>query len=232
MPGRERASHPQSAPVRHQGIDILRRISGPLYTGAGRANPRHPDQAVHQKLIPHLTIEEVRAILNAPDLTMRLGLRDRAMLHLCFAAGLRVSEWSAPCWQTFSFSERRAFLSKARAARSGAFRFGRKLRPISGLAAGAGETSASPNSSSMPKESRCRARASNVLDKHASAAADACPPLRGRSISPHQLRHSCAVIMLQATRDVRKVALWLGHADIRTTGVYLRVDTGQKLRGR
>ncbi|MFZ3237915.1 MAG: tyrosine-type recombinase/integrase [Stellaceae bacterium] len=68
-----------------------------------------------------------------------------------------------------------------------------------------------------------------MLDKHASAAADACPPLRGRSISPHQLRHSCAVIMLQATRDVRKVALWLGHADIRTTGVYLRVDTGQKL---
>ncbi|MFZ3237914.1 MAG: hypothetical protein WA417_13860 [Stellaceae bacterium] len=75
----------------------------------------------------------MRAILNAPDLTMRLGLRDRAMLHLCFAAGLRVSEWSAPCWQTFSFSERRAFLSKARAARSGAFRFGRKLRPIFGL---------------------------------------------------------------------------------------------------
>ena len=37
-------------------------------------------------------MEEVRAILNAPDLTTRFGLRDRAMLHLCFAAGLRVSE--------------------------------------------------------------------------------------------------------------------------------------------
>ena len=43
-------------------------------------------------LIRHLTMEEVRAILNAPDLTMRLGVRDRAMMHLCFAAGLRVSE--------------------------------------------------------------------------------------------------------------------------------------------
>ena len=68
-----------------------------------------------------------------------------------------------------------------------------------------------------------------VLDKHARAAAHTCPSLRGRSMSPHQLRHSCAVIMLQATRDVRKVALWLGHADIRTTEVYLRMDASEKL---
>src|SRR5271166_1592386 len=45
-----------------------------------------------QKLIQHLTMGEVRAILNAPNLTRRSGLRDRAMMHLCFAAGLRVSE--------------------------------------------------------------------------------------------------------------------------------------------
>ena len=68
-----------------------------------------------------------------------------------------------------------------------------------------------------------------VLDKHIRAAAAACPSLRGRSVSRHQLRHSCAVIMLQATRDVRKVAPWLGHADIRTTEVYLRMDAEQKL---
>ncbi len=45
-----------------------------------------------QKLIRHLTMTEVQAILNAPDLATRLGVRDRAMMHLCFAAGLRVSE--------------------------------------------------------------------------------------------------------------------------------------------
>ena len=68
-----------------------------------------------------------------------------------------------------------------------------------------------------------------VLDKHVRKAAATCSSLRGRSISPHQLRHSCAVIMLQATRDIRKVALWLGHADIRTTEIYLRMDPSQKL---
>ena len=68
-----------------------------------------------------------------------------------------------------------------------------------------------------------------ILDKHARKAAKICQSLRGRSISPHQLRHGCAVIMLQATRDIRKVALWLGHADIRTTETYLRMDASEKL---
>jgi len=68
-----------------------------------------------------------------------------------------------------------------------------------------------------------------ILNKHARVAAAKCPGLEGRTVSPHQLRHSCAVMMLQATRDIRKVALWLGHADVRTTEMYLRVDPSEKL---
>jgi hypothetical protein len=68
-----------------------------------------------------------------------------------------------------------------------------------------------------------------ILDKHVARAAGACPSLRDRSGSPHQLRHSCALLMLQATRDIRKVSLWLGHADVRTTEVYLRIDPSEKL---
>ena len=68
-----------------------------------------------------------------------------------------------------------------------------------------------------------------ILDKHVVAAAARCPALKGRSVSPHKLRHSCALLMLQATRDIRKVALWLGHADIRTTEMYLRLDPSEKL---
>ena len=61
------------------------------------------------------------------------------------------------------------------------------------------------------------------------AGAAECPSLAGRSVSPHQLRHSCAVMMLQATHDIRKVALWLGHADVRTSEIYLRLDPSEKL---
>src|SRR5208337_1669751 len=49
-----------------------------------------------------------------------------------------------------------------------------------------------------------------IPQKHVQIATEKLPDLKGRSVSPHQLRHSCAVIMLQATRDVRKVALCLG----------------------
>src|ERR1700676_2000112 len=51
-----------------------------------------PSKRRGQGLGRHLSMDEVRAILNAPNTTTRLGIRDRAMLHLCFAGGLRVSE--------------------------------------------------------------------------------------------------------------------------------------------
>jgi site-specific recombinase XerD len=51
-----------------------------------------PGKRYDQMLVRHLTMEEVRGILNAPDITTRLGIRNRAMLHLCFMGGLRVSE--------------------------------------------------------------------------------------------------------------------------------------------
>src|ERR1039458_9794439 len=68
-----------------------------------------------------------------------------------------------------------------------------------------------------------------VLDKHVCTARTTCSSLGKRPLSPHQLRHSCALMMLQATRDIRKVALWLGHSDIRTTEIYLRIDPSEKL---
>ena len=51
----------------------------------------------------------------------------------------------------------------------------------------------------------------------------------GKRVSPHVLRHSCAVHTLEATRDIRKVSLWLGHASIRSTEAYLRADPVEKL---
>jgi integrase/recombinase XerD len=62
-----------------------------------------------QMLVRHMTMDEVRGILDAPDITTRLGIRDRAMLHLCFASGLRVSELVGLPLESLSlFSERQA----------------------------------------------------------------------------------------------------------------------------
>ena len=183
-----------------------------------------------QTLVRHLTMEEIRAILNAPNIKTRLGIRDRAMLHLCFAAGLRVSELVGLPLENLSLQrtpgirvlgkgrkERCLPLWKETAADLRAWLAVRGTVPVPELFVNAEGTSMG------------RAGFEYILDKHVRAASATCSSLAGRSVSPHQLRHSCALTLLKATRDIRKVALWLGHADIRTTEIYLRVDSSEKL---
>lgn len=189
-----------------------------------------PSKRHDQALVRHLTIDEVRAILDAPNIATRLGIRDRAMLHLCFAGGLRVSELVALPLENISLQrtasirvfgkgrrERCLPLWKETAADLRAWMAVRGSPPVPELFVNAEGTAMT------------RAGFEYILDKHTCSARKSCPSLTGRSVSPHQLRHSCALTMLKATRDIRKVALWLGHADIRTTEIYLRVDPSEKL---
>jgi integrase/recombinase XerD len=74
-----------------------------------------------------------------------------------------------------------------------------------------------------------RAGFAYILAKHAVAAARKQPPLAAKRVTPHVLRHSCAMHMLQATRDIRRVSLWLGHASLQSTEIYLRADPTEKL---
>lgn len=189
-----------------------------------------PVKRCDQKLVRHLTMDEVRAILDAPDLSTRSGLRDRAMIHLCFAGGLRVSELVGVLLESVTLGRTPSVtvLGKGRKERCLPLwkETARDLRAwlsVRGTVR-TPELFVNANGAAMT-----RSGFEYVLDKHARVAAEACPTLRGRTVSPHQLRHGCAVLMLQATRDIRKVALWLGHADIRTTEVYLRMDPSEKL---
>jgi integrase/recombinase XerD len=68
-----------------------------------------------------------------------------------------------------------------------------------------------------------------LLKQHAVAAARQHPGLNKKRISPHVLRHACAMTILQATQDIRKVSLWLGHATLTTTEIYTRGDPTEKL---
>ena len=68
-----------------------------------------------------------------------------------------------------------------------------------------------------------------VLNKYVETATKSCSSLKDKQISPHVLRHTCAMMIYQATGDLRKVALWLGHAHMQTTEIYLRADPMEKL---
>ena len=68
-----------------------------------------------------------------------------------------------------------------------------------------------------------------ILAKHVAVATQAQPSLAKKRVTPHVLRHTCAMQTLQATGDVRKVSLWLGHANLQSTEIYLRADPTEKL---
>ena len=190
-----------------------------------------PTKRFDQPLLQHLVMGEVTAILDAPNIRTRLGLRDRAMLHLCFAAGLRVSELvSLPL----------AALTLGQTSTISVMGKGRKQRCLplwkettadlrAWLSVRGGHLQVPELFVNARGSTMSRAGFEYVLKKHTRTAALSCNSLKGRKVSPHQLRHSCALLMLQATGDIRKVALWLGHSDIRTTELYLRIDPTKKL---
>lgn len=183
------------------------------------------------RLINHLTREEIQALLNAPDLASRGGVRDRAMMHLCFAAGLRVSELVTLSLERLSLHPDPCLRVLGKGRRERALPLWKQT--ASDLRAWLDVRVAEPSVRELFVNARglpmTRSGFEDVLAKHVATAGTRRPSLKTKRISPHVLRHSCALMILQATGDLRKVALWLGHADIRTTQMYLRVDPTEKL---
>jgi integrase/recombinase XerD len=68
-----------------------------------------------------------------------------------------------------------------------------------------------------------------IFRKHVQTATTKQPSLTKKRVSPHVLRHTCAMRTLQATGDIRKVALWLGHSSTQSTEIYVRADPSEKL---
>lgn len=190
-----------------------------------------PSQRTDTPLVRHLDSGECRALLDAPDPKTRLGVRDRAMLYLGVTGGLRVSELVSLRSEDVSFESRYVNI-RVRGK-------GRKERllmlwksvadSLRAWLAIRGEASASEFFLNARNEPMTRAGFEYILKKHLSAAVKQNASLRGKRVSPHVLRHTCAINLLQATGDIRKVALWLGHASTQTTEIYLQVDPAQKI---
>ena len=189
-----------------------------------------PSKKTDQPLIRHLALEEMQAILNAPDTQTRYGKRDRAMLHVCFAAGLRVSElvslsFNALTWQPTPTLH---IAGKGRRHRDLPL-WKQAAEDLRSWLAVRGDLPVPEVFVSSHRQAMTRIGFAYLLRKYVQRAAQTCPSLMAKKVSPHCLRHSCAMMIYQATGDLRKVSLWLGHADIQTTEVYLRADPTEKL---
>lgn len=189
-----------------------------------------PPKKADTRLVRHLTVEEMQAVLDAPDPTGWDGLRDRAMLHLCFAGALRVSELVGLRLVDLTLQPHAGILVHGKGRRERAL----PLWKITATAVRAWLAIRGPAPTpelflNARRQAMTRSGFEYVLDKHVKSATRACPSLSTKRVSPHVLRHTCALTVLQATKDLRKVSLWLGHAHMQTTEMYTRADPSVKL---
>jgi integrase/recombinase XerD len=188
-----------------------------------------PYKKTNTRLVPYLGQEEVQALLDAPDPATRAGIRDRAMLHFAVAGGLRVSELIGLRTEHLDLSSM-SILVHGKGRRERALPLWKTTATAVRAWLAVRGTVAIPelfvNARGQPMS---RWGFAYLLQHHAKTASQQCPSLMKKKLSPHVLRHTCAMIVLQATKDIRKVSLWLGHSNLATTEVYTRADPTEKL---
>lgn len=172
-----------------------------------------------KKLPDVLTVDEVATLLRAPDLEARSGLRDRAMLELLYATGLRVSElvtltpgqihWDDGYLQVKGKGRKERIVPIGRTALEITRRYLRARGE-------AGERD--PLFLSRGRKGFSRVGFWKLIRRYARRAGI------DKSLSPHTLRHSFATHLLAGGADLRVVQEMLGHADIATTQIYTHVD--------
>jgi integrase/recombinase XerD len=182
------------------------------------------------RLVRHLTAPEIQALLDGPRPIDWLGIRDRAMLHLTFAAGLRVSELTSLRLQDLTLHPRASILIHGKGRRERSLPLWKETTTaLRAWLAVRGTVAAPETFVNSRREPMTLAGFEYILEKHVRTATKRCPSLATKRVSPHVLRHSCALTVLEATKDLRRVSLWLGHATMQTTEMYTRADPSIKL---
>jgi site-specific recombinase XerD len=188
-----------------------------------------PTKRQDRPLIDFLTHSEIEALLATPDKTTWAGRRDQALLMFAIQTGLRLSEL---------IGIRRRDIVLTTGAHVRCYGKGRKERctPLTKQTvaimkswfeerAGADDDVVFPNARGTQLSSD---GVQYLLAKHVATAREICPSLKDKRVSPHVLRHTAAMELLQAGVDHSVIALWLGHESPETTMVYLHADLAFK----
>ena len=172
----------------------------------------------------------MQAVLDAPDPSTRDGLRDRAMLHLDFATGLRVSELIGLRMDDLSLQPTPSIRVQGKGRRERQLPLWKETTAsIRAWMSVRGDAQVPELFINARRQALTRSGFEYILRKHVKKATEQCPSLLKKQVSPHVIRHTCAMNTLLATKDPRKVSLWLGHASMQTTEIYLRADPTEKL---
>jgi len=206
-------------------------LQEPAHSAAAQRVLAIPTKKTERKLVTSLNRAEQEALLAAPDRTTWLGRRDHAIILLLLQTGLRVSELR---------DLRREDIVLSTGAHVRCRGKGRKERctpltreTVSVLRAWLAERGGLPADPVFPSRrgtTLSRDAVERLITKYAELAGAACTSLRAKRVTPHVLRHTTAVSLLQAGNDRAVIALWLGHESIETTQMYLDADLSMKER--
>ena len=188
-----------------------------------------PCKRYSRTLVQFLNRAEIDALLAAPDQRTWLGRRDHALLLVAVQTGLRLSELTGLQTQDVHLA------TGAHVRCSGK---GRKERctpltkhTVAALKAWLHESAKGTSQWLFPSTRGGRLSADAVQDllaKHVAVAAQGCPSLRKKRVTPHVLRHAAAMELLQSGVDQSVIALWLGHESVETTQIYIDADLALK----
>jgi integrase/recombinase XerD len=190
-----------------------------------------PMKRFEKPMLGFLSRKEIQALLEAPDEQTWCGYRDRILLTFLYNTGARVSELIAirvaDVELTASPSVR--LHGKGRKQRTVPLwkETAAKIRHWLAYANLKAEQPLVPTRLGLPMTR------SNVAERIALAVSSAvkhCPQLQGRKVTPHTLRHTTAMHLLQAGVDITIIALWLGHESPVTTHGYIEADLSMKER--
>lgn len=190
-----------------------------------------PAKRSERTLVSYLDEPEVDALVRAPDLSTWIGRRDHCLLVVGFGTGFRVSELTRL---------RREDVTLGSGAHLWCHGKGRKQRcvpigksSVAVLTAWMKECGGGLSDPVFPSRSGgslSRDAIAHLVSKHTAAASENCPSLRDKNVSPHTLRHTRAMTLLQSGADIATIALWLGHENLDSTGIYVHADMTLKER--
>lgn len=189
-----------------------------------------PAKRRQKPTVTFLTQPEQAALLAAPDRTRWHGRRDHLLLTIALRTGLRLSELASLTVSsiTLGAGAHVRCVGKGRRARATPL-----TKDTAGLITGwvderdqpaAGE----PLFPTITGRPMSRDAIELAISRHVATATSQCASLTGKHVTVHTLRHSCAMDLLQAGTDTSTIALWLGHADSRSTSAYLHADLALK----
>jgi site-specific recombinase XerD len=184
-----------------------------------------PPKRHEKRAIDYLSRAEIEALIAAPDLSSWHGRRDRALLALALQTGLRVSELiGLSCGDiVLGTGAHVRCIGKGRKERATPIRKD-SVKVLRDWLAERGGAETDPVFVSNRNQRLSRDAVEQIVRRHAQAASVRCPSLRKKRVTPHVLRHSAAMQLLQNGVDRTVIALWLGHESVETTQMYIHAD--------